>query len=189
MRFNDPSKAKVLRPHTLPRDYDGKTIGLQASCLAIGKIGLMFYGPSGVGKSTLIWRLLHARNGLFATTPAILVGDDRVVIRCCHYGVKITPPAALSGLLALRHRGVITVPWQSMVSLNGVIALAAKTDAPLLNADPKTSTPYHCLEPLKIGPYLINHYRLNHHDQKSVESVGYLAALLLHDDIQKVERL
>ncbi len=69
-----------------------------------GTQGVLIRGESGVGKSMLAHALIER--------GARLVADDRVQISACHRRVVASAPASISGLLELRGRGLVAMPYE-----------------------------------------------------------------------------
>lgn len=100
-------------------DYAQPTI--HGTALLIGTCGVLILGASGSGKSTLALDLIDraAAHGRFAR----LVGDDRIALT--HRGGRIVAeaPPTLRGLIELRGRGLMRVPFEPAAVIRFVIDL------------------------------------------------------------------
>ena len=74
----------------------------QASCVAIGKRGILIEGPPGSGKSSLALALIDR--------GATLIGDDGVLLERRGSRLWALPPPRIAGLLEIRNVGIATVP-------------------------------------------------------------------------------
>lgn len=92
----------------------------QASCVAIGKRGILIEGPPGSGKSSLTLALLDR--------GAQLVGDDGVALSVKDGALIASPAAEIAGLLEIRNVGLITLPFLSAVAISLILRL--DTEAP-----------------------------------------------------------
>lgn len=86
-----------------------------ASCAALqtqkGADALLILGPSGVGKSDLLLRLIDK--------GFVLVADDQVVVK----DGLACPPEALAGLIEVRGLGLFHLPFIAPVRLRLVVSL------------------------------------------------------------------
>lgn len=87
-----------------------------ATCVALSGRGVLLRGPPGAGKSDLALRLIDG--------GALLVADDRVVLRRAGARVFASAPAALAGLLEVRGLGIVRLPARESAPL----ALVADLD-------------------------------------------------------------
>ncbi|QUS36531.1 HPr kinase/phosphorylase [Falsirhodobacter algicola] len=72
---------------------------VHASAVAVDGRGVLILGPSGSGKSALALRLMAA--------GAVLIADDRVVLRCDDGTLLADAPAALAGRIEARGIGIL----------------------------------------------------------------------------------
>jgi serine kinase of HPr protein (carbohydrate metabolism regulator) len=86
---------------------------VHGTAVLVGAHGVLIRGEPGRGKSILAHALI-ARG-------ARLIADDRVALSACHGRIVASAPAAISGLIELRGRGVVAVPHERF----GVIRLIA----------------------------------------------------------------
>lgn len=82
---------------------------IHATGLVLDGTGVMLRGPSASGKSLLALELLNT----WEDTGRIgrLVGDDRLEIEVIGSRLEMHGPAAISGLIELRGRGVVSRPY------------------------------------------------------------------------------
>jgi HPr kinase/phosphorylase len=78
---------------------------------------VLLRGPPGAGKSDLALRLIDG--------GALLVADDRVVLRPEGGAVWASPPDALAGLLEVRGLGICRVDWRPRARVGLVCDLVA----------------------------------------------------------------
>src|ERR1700704_5070945 len=77
-------------------------INVHASCVAIGRRGVLLLGPSGAGKSDLALRLIDQ--------GAKLVADDRTILFVKRGALHAKAPASIKGLLEIRGVGIVALP-------------------------------------------------------------------------------
>jgi len=109
---------------------------IHASCAARDGHGVLLLGPSGVGKSDLLLRLLD--HGFS------LVADDQV---CIANGFA-NAPAALAGLLEVRGLGIVKLPFVQCVRLALVVELARAPRMPDPARHSSTGLPLVLIDPL-----------------------------------------
>ncbi len=76
---------------------------LHASTVDFSGQAVLLGGPPGIGKSDLALRLIDA--------GARLVSDDQTFLRRDQDILRASPPAAIGGLLEIRHVGLIQLPF------------------------------------------------------------------------------
>ncbi|KQP88343.1 hypothetical protein ASF60_01865 [Methylobacterium sp. Leaf113] len=86
-------------------DPSHRSEAVHASCIALGRAGLLIRGPSGSGKSTLALLLLD-RAALMGT-PAALVADDRVRLTCDGTAVIAHADPVLADRIEVRGLGLL----------------------------------------------------------------------------------
>ncbi|MBT7642499.1 MAG: hypothetical protein HN715_05850 [Rhodobiaceae bacterium] len=98
---------------------------LHASAVAIAGRGVILFGPSGSGKSSLAARLIEQCDG-------ILIADDRV--RLCVEGPQLmaAPHEALLGLLELRGFGLLRRPYIKAARICLAVDLVPREAVPRL---------------------------------------------------------
>ena len=92
---------------------------IHATGLVLDKIGIVFRGPSGSGKSILALQLMDEweARGL----DAKLVSDDRIDIEAGKAGLTMYAPTAIEGLVELRGRGIVSRPFVSKAPVHLVV--------------------------------------------------------------------
>ncbi|MEM9228665.1 MAG: HPr kinase/phosphatase C-terminal domain-containing protein [Pseudomonadota bacterium] len=128
---------------------DGQGL-MHASCVAVGDRAALITGTSGSGKSTLALQLI----GL----GAILVTDDQVQLTQREDTLHASPPPDLSGLIEVRHLGLLRLNYQAWGRVVLVTDLETPLDVPRLPQVRKTLITDVCL-PLIPGK---NHPNLAH---------------------------
>lgn len=80
---------------------------IHATAIVVGKAGLLFFGPSGTGKSSLAFACLASakQQGL----RAALVADDRVLLSERDGVVVAECPPSITGLIEIRGTGILRV--------------------------------------------------------------------------------
>ena len=89
-------------------------VNIHASCVAIGRRGVLLLGKSGAGKSDLALRLIDG--------GAVLVADDRTLLWVEKGALHACAPASIQGLLEIRGLGIVACPSRANVR----IALAVR---------------------------------------------------------------
>jgi serine kinase of HPr protein (carbohydrate metabolism regulator) len=88
---------------TSAANSNGPTV--HASAVRVGDRAVLIRGPSGAGKSRLALELILAgRSGQLP--PAVLVGDDRVLLTNRGGEVIVRPAPELAGLIEVRVLGI-----------------------------------------------------------------------------------
>ncbi len=82
---------------------------IHASCVAIGRKGVLLLGASGAGKSDLALRLIDE--------GARLVADDRTDLFVKNRALFARAPHSIAGLIEMRGVGIIAVPSLPEVKL------------------------------------------------------------------------
>lgn len=111
---------------------------IHAGAVLVGAKAVLVRGPSGSGKSHLIWSVLQAAAA--GTLPfARLVGDDRVRLEPRHGRLLVRPAPALHGLIELRGLGIRRLPYEPVAAVGVVVTLGAAAEAaPRLPEHPTT---------------------------------------------------
>lgn len=125
---------------------DSSTI--HASAVLVGPKAVLIRGAAGVGKSQLVWDLLHS-----ALPLTRLVADDRAHIEACAGRLLVRPAPALAGLLEIRGLGIRRLPYETVAAIGLVVDLAA-ADADRLPAPEAETTIVEgiSLPRLKVAP-------------------------------------
>lgn len=82
---------------------------IHASCVAIGRTGVLLLGKSGSGKSDLALRLIDQ--------GAVLVADDRTILSLEKGALYARAPASIAGLMEVRGLGIIQFPVRAKVRI------------------------------------------------------------------------
>jgi HPr kinase/phosphorylase len=94
-----------------------RSIDIHATCVRIGRYGVLLLGPSGAGKSDLALRLIGR--------GAMLVADDRCDL-CVERGKLIArSPKTIAGLLEVRGLGIQTKRYAVSAPIALAVDLAA----------------------------------------------------------------
>ena len=93
---------------------------IHATTVAIDGRGVLIVGPSGSGKSDLALRLIDR--------GAVLVADDRTVLRVEGGAVLASAPATLVGSLEVRGLGIVALPHLAEVAVAMCVELARDVD-------------------------------------------------------------
>ncbi len=93
-----------------------------ATCVALGRAGVLIRGPSGLGKSDLALRLIDG--------GARLVADDRVALAREGAAVAATAPATLAGLMEVRGLGIVRLSRRRRALVRLVVDLVDRAAQP-----------------------------------------------------------
>jgi hypothetical protein len=97
-------------------DHVNRQANIHASCVAIGRAGVLLLGRSGAGKSSMALCLIEG--------GARLVADDRVLLSARDGALHARAPDSIFGLLEIRSVGIVAFPARKQVK----IALAVRLD-------------------------------------------------------------
>jgi serine kinase of HPr protein (carbohydrate metabolism regulator) len=113
---------------------------VHATCIDIGGLGILIRGAPGSGKSDLALRLIDQPGmGLAgASSTAVLVSDDQVVLWRKGEEICAKPPEKIEGLMEIRGLGILRVPYRSATVLRLVVDL---TKAELIERLPEPVDP------------------------------------------------
>lgn len=103
----------------MPENPDQTQI-IHASCVAFGPAAALIVGASGSGKSALALDLM--------SLGAMLVADDRTVVRRTVHGVRASCPDTIRGRIEVWGVGILAAETQSSALLRVVIDLNKKED-------------------------------------------------------------
>jgi HPr kinase/phosphorylase len=111
---------------------------IHASAVLVGARAVLIRGPSGSGKSRLVWALLqtHAA-GVLAF--ARLVADDRTLVEPMHGRLLARPVPELAGFLEVRGLGIRRLPYESVAVVSHVVDLGADDAARLPQTSAETA--------------------------------------------------
>jgi serine kinase of HPr protein (carbohydrate metabolism regulator) len=97
---------------------------VHASAVKVGGRAVLIRGPSGSGKSRLAFDLiLSGRSGQLP--PAILVGDDRVLLDTAGQQLLVRPVRELAGLIEIRGLGIRRCEFTDEAEVGLVVDLQA----------------------------------------------------------------
>lgn len=85
-------------------------LNVHGTAIAAEGRAVLIRGPSGSGKSDLALRAIATGSSPLVQEAAMLVADDRVIVRPERGGLSVAAPAALLGLLEVRGVGIVRVP-------------------------------------------------------------------------------
>jgi len=88
---------------------------IHASCVAIGRSGVLLLGKSGTGKSDLALRLIDQ--------GAVLVADDRTLVWMEKGALHARAPSTIKGLLEIRGLGIVAMPLRAKARIALVVRL------------------------------------------------------------------
>ncbi|MCD7058591.1 HPr kinase/phosphorylase [Pelagibacterium xiamenense] len=83
--------------------------------------GILLTGVSGAGKSLLALDLLEQAK--LRGEDALLISDDRVDLSVDEDGLVMEPPATIAGLIELRGRGIVKLPYAESAHVHLVVEL------------------------------------------------------------------
>src|ERR1700677_2399248 len=90
-------------------------INIHASCVAIGKAGVLLLGKSGSGKSDLALQLIDQ--------GAALVADDRTLVWVEKGALHARAPSTIKGLLEIRGLGIVAMRVRTQARIVLVVRL------------------------------------------------------------------
>jgi HPr kinase/phosphorylase len=92
-----------------------RKMNVHASCVVLGRKGVLLLGPSGAGKSDLALRLIDQ--------GARLVADDRTDLFVRGGRLYASPAAAIAGLIEVRGLGIIAQPHAASAAVTLAVQL------------------------------------------------------------------
>jgi hypothetical protein len=124
-------------------------VNIHASCVAIGRLGVLLLGASGAGKSDLALQLIDG--------GARLVADDRTILTVKNGVLRASAPAAIRGLMEIRGLGIIKLS----VRAGAPVALVAELGAQGARLpEPSRWRPPAPLMPATFPPHILLDARL-----------------------------
>jgi hypothetical protein len=99
----------------LSRQNPDCSINVHASCVALGRAGVLLLGASGAGKSDLVLRLIDE--------GAKLVADDRVLLTVRRGALHAGAPPTIRGLMEIRGLGIVALPAAAGARIRLAVAL------------------------------------------------------------------
>ena len=97
-----------------------ETVRLHATCVVVGRTGVLLRGPPGAGKSDLALRLVEA--------GARLVADDQTVLTRRGDALVGRAPASLRGLIEVRGVGIVRLPAARLAASARILWLVDLVD-------------------------------------------------------------
>jgi len=94
-----------------------RAVNIHATCVRIGRHGVLLLGPSGAGKSDLALRLIGR--------GAVLVADDRCDLSVERNRLVARAPKTIAGLLEVRGLGIQTMRHAASAPIALVVDLAS----------------------------------------------------------------
>lgn len=107
---------------------------IHASAVLVGAEAVLIQGPSGSGKSHLVWNLVQAAEQ-GALTFARLVADDRALVEARGGRLLVRPAPALAGLIEIYGLGIRRLSFEPVAAVGLVVDLAAEDAARLPAAE------------------------------------------------------
>ena len=108
---------------TVAGQTENKPSTVHATAISLPAGGVLLMGPSGVGKSSLAYRLI-------ARAAARLVADDRVRLVAHENALYAEPPKRLAGLMEVRGIGILRMDYLTRVRLDLAVELVAAGAVP-----------------------------------------------------------
>lgn len=94
--------------------------------ILIGHHGVLLTGVSGAGKSLLALDLIEQAR--LRGDTALLISDDRVLLSTDEDGLVMEPPPTIEGMIELRGRGIITLPYANHAHVHLVVDLVEEEE-------------------------------------------------------------
>ncbi|HXC55255.1 MAG TPA: hypothetical protein VNU97_08175 [Rhizomicrobium sp.] len=95
-------------------------VNIHATCVRLGRAGVLLLGRSGAGKSDLALRLIGR--------GAVLVSDDRCDLSVVRGALVAQAPKTIAGLLEVRGLGIVAVPHLRSARIALVVDLSARAE-------------------------------------------------------------
>ena len=99
---------------------------IHASAVRIGETGILILGASGAGKSSLALDLIDQCQ--LRGVPAVLIGDDRIVIAHTGGQVFASPVPQLAGLIEVRGSGIHAIAHLAEAAIDLAVRLVAPSE-------------------------------------------------------------
>ncbi len=106
---------------------------IHASAILVGAKAVLIRGPSGSGKSRLVWDLLEAA-AQGALPFARLVADDRAFVEVKNGRLLVRPAPQLAGMMEVHGLGIRRLDYEP-VALVGLVVDLADADAARIPAE------------------------------------------------------
>ena len=118
---------------------------IHATCIALGRHGVLLRGDSGSGKSDLALRLID--------DGAMLVADDQVEVRIVKGALEARPPQTIAGMMEVRGVGIIRLPYKAPAIVALVVTLVDHKEVPRLPEPESTEIEGMKLPHLLLAPF------------------------------------
>ncbi|MBB4351431.1 MULTISPECIES: HPr kinase/phosphorylase [Rhizobiaceae] len=103
------------------------TRNVHGTAIVVGERGLIFIGPSGVGKSMMAFTCLAIARR--AKAFSALISDDQVFLTQQQERIVATCPPSISGLMELRGSGIVRMDHVGSAPLDLAIQLVPVSEA------------------------------------------------------------
>lgn len=94
---------------------------IHATAIVVEDVGLLFVGPSGIGKSAMALQCLAAAKR--SSWAAALIADDQIFISRRGDHLIASQPVSIAGLLEIRGSGIARVPSVAEAALHLAVLL------------------------------------------------------------------
>ena len=102
-------------------------VNIHGTAILVGQTGLIFLGPSGIGKSALAFACLASARPL--GFHAALVADDRVLVSRKGEEILAECPTSIAGLMEIRGTGIVRMAHAASALLHYAILPADPANA------------------------------------------------------------
>jgi serine kinase of HPr protein (carbohydrate metabolism regulator) len=99
---------------------------IHATAIVVGDRGLLFVGPSGIGKSMMAFNCLSTARR--QNVRSLLVADDQVFMSRDGNRIVATCPPAIAGMIELRGSGIITMDHVATAPMDLAIRVVSPAD-------------------------------------------------------------
>jgi len=93
---------------------------VHASCVAVGRLGVLLLGSSGSGKSDIALQLMDR--------GAVLVADDRAILFVKNGALHAKAPPSIRGLIEIRGVGIVKMPARASARLALAVRLGREDE-------------------------------------------------------------
>jgi serine kinase of HPr protein (carbohydrate metabolism regulator) len=99
---------------------------IHATAIVVGTRGLLFVGPSGIGKSMMAFNCLSIARR--RNVRSLLVADDQVFMSRDGNRIVATCPPAIAGMIELRGSGIVTMDHIATAPMDLAIQVVSLAD-------------------------------------------------------------
>lgn len=99
---------------------------IHATAIVVGDRGLLFVGPSGIGKSMMAFNCLSIARR--QNVRSLLVADDQVFVSRDSNRIVATCPPAIAGMIELRGSGIVTMDHITTAPMDLAIQVVSLAD-------------------------------------------------------------